>query len=392
MSKRLLINVFENEQDILGATKAVRENGYKIVDVFTPYAVHGLDAAQGLKKSKLPFVCFALGLTGAVAKLGFQIWTSATSWALNVGGKPFKSVPAFVPVTFEIMVLFAGVGTVLTFFMITKLRPGKKPKLQLSGVTDNRFVLVLEQTDAAFEIRKLRELFQPYHLVEMEERLESSIVKHEGGCLITRVMSNTVLFVMLICVVVMIWFLRRDYTNRNQEFLPGMVESVPYDAQAENQNFTDGKTLQPPSEGTVAQNYFPLHYKATPEDAKRAGEELVNPIVDTLEKEIERGTTVFANMCSPCHGAGGLGDGNVIKKGYPPPPSLLAEKAMNMKDGQMFHILTYGQNNMPSLTGQVQRMDRWRVVSYVRSLQKKALLQMTTSSLTGKGEAVKREN
>ncbi|MBI3193454.1 MAG: DUF3341 domain-containing protein [Ignavibacteriae bacterium] len=174
MSKRLLINVFEHEHDILGATKAARENDYTIVDVFTPYAVHGLDAAQGLKKSKLPFVCFALGLTGAVAKLGFQIWTSASSWALNVGGKPFKSVPAFVPVTFEIMVLFAGVGTVLTFFMISKLRPGKKPKMNFSGATDNKFVLVLEQTDAAFDIRKIRELFEPFHLVEMEERMETT--------------------------------------------------------------------------------------------------------------------------------------------------------------------------------------------------------------------------
>ncbi|MBI5217040.1 MAG: DUF3341 domain-containing protein [Ignavibacteriae bacterium] len=174
MSKRLLVSVFEHEHDILGATNAARENGYKIVDVFTPYAVHGLDAAQGLKKSKLPFVCFALGLTGAVAKLGFQIWTSASSWALNVGGKPFKSVPAFVPVTFEIMVLFAGVGTVLTFLIISKLQPGKKPKVNFSGATDNRFVLVLEQTDAAFDIRKIRDMFQPFHLVEMEERIETS--------------------------------------------------------------------------------------------------------------------------------------------------------------------------------------------------------------------------
>jgi hypothetical protein len=174
MSKRLLVNIFETEHDILGATKAARENGYKIIDVFTPYAVHGLDAAQGLRKSKLPWVCFALGLTGAAAKLGFQIWTSASSWALNVGGKPFKSVPAFVPVTFEIMVLFAGVGTVLTFLAISKLRPGKKPKVHFSGATDNKFVLVLEQTDAAFDIRKIREMFQRFHLVEMEERIESS--------------------------------------------------------------------------------------------------------------------------------------------------------------------------------------------------------------------------
>ena len=174
MSKRLLASVFEHEHDILGATKAAHENGYKIEDVFTPYAVHGLDEAQGLKPSKLPWICFALGLTGAVAKLWYQIWTSATSWPVNVGGKPLKSVPAFVPVTFEIMVLFAGVGTVLALFIISKLRPGKKPKVFYERATDNRFVLVLEETDGAFDVQKLRTMFEPYHIVHMEERMETN--------------------------------------------------------------------------------------------------------------------------------------------------------------------------------------------------------------------------
>jgi len=173
MSKRLLITAFENEKDILGATKAARENGYKIVDVFTPYAVHGLDAAQGLKPSKLPWLTFALGISGAIAKLWYQIWISATSWPVNVGGKPLKSIPAFVPVTFEIMVLFAGVGTVLAFILISKLRPGKKPKVLFDRVTDNRFYLVLEETDAAFDVKTVRSLFERFNVVHIEERVET---------------------------------------------------------------------------------------------------------------------------------------------------------------------------------------------------------------------------
>ncbi len=206
-----------------------------------------------------------------------------------------------------------------------------------------------------------------------------------------RAMVNILLLIMLTVVVVSIWFLKRDYTQRNQEFLPGMVESVPFDAQAENRHFADGKTLQSPSEGTIARENLPIHYKATQEDAKRAGEEIFNPIADTLENEIERGATVFATICSPCHGAGGLGDGNVVKKGFPPPPSLFAEKAMKMKDGQLYHIITYGQNNMPSLTGQVQKMDRWRVVSYVRSMQRKGLINQTPSmAAVVAGDSVKK--
>lgn len=173
MSKRLFIAAFEHEKDILAATKTARENGYSIVDVFTPYAVHGLDAAQGLKPSKLPWLTFTLGISGAIAKLWYQIWISATSWPVNVGGKPLKSIPAFVPVTFEIMVLFAGVGTVLAFILISKLRPGKKPKVLFDRTTDNRFYLVLEETDAAFDVKTIRSLFKQFNVVHIEERIET---------------------------------------------------------------------------------------------------------------------------------------------------------------------------------------------------------------------------
>ncbi len=172
MSRRLLVNYFSHEKDILGATRTARKQGYEIVDVYTPYAVHGMDEAMGLKKSFLPWICFILGVLGAVAKLSFQIWTSATSWALNVGGKPFRSVPAFVPVTFEIMVLFAGVGTVLTFLFVGKLRPGKKPKIIYDGVTNDTFALVLVQNDAAFDIQLVKKMFEPFHLLSLEERIE----------------------------------------------------------------------------------------------------------------------------------------------------------------------------------------------------------------------------
>jgi hypothetical protein len=175
MSVRYLINVFGDERDIVNATREARRQGYKIVDVYTPFAVHGLDEAMGLKPSKLPWVCFVLGVAGAVAKLWYQIWTSATSWPVNVGGKPLSSVPAFVPVTFEIMVLFAGIGTVLAFLLVSRLRPGKKPPVLYDGVTDDRFVLVLEETDASFDVERVRAMLKAFNLLHMEERVDSRV-------------------------------------------------------------------------------------------------------------------------------------------------------------------------------------------------------------------------
>lgn len=172
MSRRLCIATFEREEDILAVTKAVREHTYEIKEIYTPYAVHGLDKAMGLKPSRLPYVCLAFGLAGAIAKLWFQIWTSSVSWPTNVGGKPLASVPAFVPVTFEIAVLFAGIGTVLAFFFRSKLRPGKKTRYAYDGVTNNRFALVLIESDAAFDFKQVKQLCLSYNAVSVEEQIE----------------------------------------------------------------------------------------------------------------------------------------------------------------------------------------------------------------------------
>lgn len=172
MSRRLLVSTFDHENDLLAATNAAREHGYMIHDAYTPFAVHGLDKAMGMRPTRLAWATLLLGVSGAIAKLWFQIWTSATSWPVNVGGKPLRSVPAFVPVTFEVMVLFAGVGTVLLFLAVRKLWPGKKPPVIYEGATNDRFVLVLVQNNAAFNVEEVRSLFGRFHLAKLEERIE----------------------------------------------------------------------------------------------------------------------------------------------------------------------------------------------------------------------------
>ena len=171
-SRRTFIGFFDEEEDILAATQAVRAAGFKIADVYAPYAVHGLDRAMALEPSRLPLVCFLLGLFGAAFKVWFEFWTTAADWPINVGGKPWNSLPAFVPVTFEVMVLFAGVSTVIAFLIFCKLWPGRKAHLFDPRVTNDRFALVLEQTDAAFDTARLRRLFQEFNASHIEERVE----------------------------------------------------------------------------------------------------------------------------------------------------------------------------------------------------------------------------
>lgn len=168
------------------------------------------------------------------------------------------------------------------------------------------------------------------------------------------------------------WGLRPDPARTNFEYFPNMAHSVRYAAFSPNPNFPDGQTLQRPVPGSIPRGYPPLSYQATPQDARRAGQELQNPFSAGDARAVERGAAVFTNFCIACHGAGGVGNGPVAQRGYPAPASLVAERAVNLQDGQIFHILTYGQVNMPSYASQLSRNDRWRVILYVRALQKQA--------------------
>jgi mono/diheme cytochrome c family protein len=119
----------------------------------------------------------------------------------------------------------------------------------------------------------------------------------------------------------------------------------------------------------VARGYLPFEYEATPEGALLAGQELRNPFAADDADALARGAVVYSNFCAVCHGGAGHGDGPVTRKGVPPPPNLLLEHAVDMADGQMFHVITSGQANMASYASQVERDDRWRAILHVRRLQ-----------------------
>ncbi len=161
MSHRTVVGYYENEEDVLAAVRATREAGYVIRDVFTPFAVHGMDEALGLKPSRLTFVCFGAGLFGLISALALQYYASVVSWPLNVGGKPFNSLPAFIPVAFEVTVLFAGLTTVAAFLLLTRTLPGAR-KLRLPRVCDDRFAILLAPSERGLDLllaeRHLREL------------------------------------------------------------------------------------------------------------------------------------------------------------------------------------------------------------------------------------------
>ncbi len=171
MSERIILASFEHEDDLLTAVAAARERGLRIVDAFTPYAVHGLDRAMGLRPSRLTWVCFACGMLGALGMLWFEHWSASVDWALDVGGKPWNSLPSDVPVAFEAAVLLAGFGSVFALFAACRLFPGRQPHIVDPRVTDDRFVLVIDERDATFDFNAVKEMLEQHDVVEIDRRL-----------------------------------------------------------------------------------------------------------------------------------------------------------------------------------------------------------------------------
>jgi len=171
MNGRIHRAVFEREGDLVAATQTACDQGYRIVDAYTPFAVHGLDRAMGLRPSRLTWVCFLCGLSGFLFLSWFQYWSSAVDWPVDVGGKPWNSWPAFVPVAFEATILFGGLGVVAALLLRCGLRPGRRARLAHPRATDDRFVLLVGSGGGAHDERHLEGLLRDCGAVEVHEEV-----------------------------------------------------------------------------------------------------------------------------------------------------------------------------------------------------------------------------
>ena len=144
--KKFVVGCFDDENVLFPAVKKVRLAGYKIHDVYTPYPVHGLDHAIGLRETSLHTAGFIYGITGTAIALGCMSWIFTSDWPLNIGGKPHFPLPAFIPITFETTVLMSAVGMVLTFCYLCQLAPFVKKHHFSLRATDDLFVMVIECT------------------------------------------------------------------------------------------------------------------------------------------------------------------------------------------------------------------------------------------------------
>ncbi len=161
MAKKMsgVLGLWSDESKVLVAARKVREAGFKKFDAITPYPVHGMEEAVGIKRSGIPWVTFGAGLLGGVLGLYFQYWVASVDWPINIGGKPFFSLPAFIPVTFETTVLFAALFSVAAMILVNGL-PAVNPKILDPDLTSHKFAILIPNNDVGYSQGKVEDLLK----------------------------------------------------------------------------------------------------------------------------------------------------------------------------------------------------------------------------------------
>lgn len=371
---------FTDPERLLAAVQQLARDGYTVLDTYTPFPVHGMDEAMGMKPSRLPRACLAFAVLGLLTALALQVWTSAFDYPLRVGGKPLAAIPAFIPVLFELTVLFAGLGVVASLLLVARLRPRFRVPNLHPGVNDDRFVVAAEvQAGISFEQvqSEMARLGAVESCLLVDDKLDrpASPWDREVGPA-----AFVAAFLPAAAVLVLLPLLNRDFQKRNLEWDGGMAAQVSGGSFDPHPLLKDGTVLQPPPAGTLSRTGTPpLAFSAgrseadKKAEAERAGRELSNPFAAT-QLNFLRGKQVYERNCAACHGREGDGASSVlVARGLMAPTVLVSPVVRNMPDGQIFYTTTYGGPKvMKGLADLISREDRWKAILYIRELQKAA--------------------
>lgn len=172
MEVRAILAEFDHPDDVLHAAEKVRDAGYKRWDVHSPFPVHGMDQAMGVKRTILPLIVFSAGLAGVSLALLLQWWTNAHDYPFMISGKPMFSLPANVPVMFEVMVLLSALTSVFGMFMLNDLPRHYNPIFKSDRflrVTDDRFFIIIDARDPKFSEVQTWEFLGSLHPIAIEK-------------------------------------------------------------------------------------------------------------------------------------------------------------------------------------------------------------------------------
>lgn len=354
--------LFNTPDEIINAAEKARDAGYKNFDVHTPYPMHGMDKAMGLPPSKVGFLTLFFGFSGTAFILLFMYYTMSIDYPMVIGGKPYFSLPAFIPVTFEFTVLLGALATAFGMLAAFAFLPNNAHPLHdtdyMRAVSSDKYGLTIEADDEKFDESNTVDFLKGLHaasieLIYLPEKDDYPVFQPKFILFlgVTALLVSGLTYVTLnklMYVTPFDWMMEQDKANPQQR----------------SEFFADGFSMRNPVEGTVAKGFLPYQHMGVPEPASY----LTNPLLPT-EDVLNLGKRKFLTFCSPCHGD--FGDGNSRLRGqFPNPPTLHSSRSRGMSEGQLYHIIMNGQNIMPSYAPQTTEDERWAIVHYMKALQR----------------------
>lgn len=163
-----IAGIWEEEHLILKAASKTREAGFSKFEVISAYPVHGMEEACGIKRSWIPYVTFTMGFVGLVFGLWLTWWTSSVDWAVNVGGKPFFSLPAFIPIMFELTILLAALSSVAALFYACGIPRMDPPSID-PDLTSHKFAVFIPYNDMGYDESKIEKMFKELGATEVKK-------------------------------------------------------------------------------------------------------------------------------------------------------------------------------------------------------------------------------
>lgn len=370
---------YDGVAPLLEAAAKVRDGGYTYWDTYTPIPIHGLDEAMGIRKTRLPWVVFGAGVSGALLALLMQWWMNAFNYSYVVSGKPLLNLPPYIPIIFEVTILLSAITAFLGMLLLNKL-----PQLYHSWfasrafarrVTTDRFFIGIEARDPKFDVAEVRALLGSTRASQVE-----TVVEPAAPAMPEQVRKYGLPVAVLLLAVALVpplLIAKARLTPRNSprvQVIADMDQQPKFLPQQANPLFLDDRAMRPLVAGTVAVHHANLDkflYQGIAEGQWATGFPM--PVTTTL---VARGQARFNIYCTACHGWDGAGNGPAAAQGaarspesWVMPTSLLDGVVRERPNGHIFNTISNGIRTMPAYGDQIPVADRWAILGYVRALQ-----------------------
>jgi cytochrome c553 len=359
-----VVGIFDGAQELMKAIPQMRANAGVRLEAYTPYPVEGIDKLLGLRKSPIGGMVLVMGVIGAISALAFELWTSGVDYPQMTAGKPYLSWEAFIPIMFEVTVLFAtftaGLGMLLLLNRLPMLRHPMLSSQSQSLVTRDKFALAVESSGAELDLEGISGLLQQAGARSIEVVDAPAPIGVASPKFFAAVLGG----IAIACLVAgfsTYWAMKLFPISIP---MVHMLDQPRLDPQRSSSFFKDGFGMRMPVPETVTHDSMP--YTIRSQDY--AGD-LANPLPRS-ESVMKRGRQAYVNYCAVCHGILGNGAPTLTAAYGAKPANLVSQQIIDLPDGKMYHVIMAGKNSMPSYLADLSESDRWAVIHYVRALQR----------------------